>query len=94
MFNKILNRNIIKMKELNKYNQWLESGHYFGMTYKNNKSHCLLKYKDMNDNIICFDEITNNLDYLKNNLNMSLIDDDIIPIFDFQEKIYLKKKFT
>lgn len=93
MFKKILNKNILELKKINKHNLWIKHGNNFGIIYKNNKSHCLLQYIDMNNNKIYFDEVTNNIEYLKSIFDMSLIDENFIPIFELKEKIY-RKKFT
>ena len=47
----------------------------------------------MNNNKIYFDEVTNNIEYLESIFNMSLIDENFIPIFELKEEIY-RKKFT
>jgi hypothetical protein len=46
----------------------------------------------MNNNLLYFDEITNNLNYLKNIYDKSLICKNIVPIFELKEIIYLKTK--
>lgn len=90
--NNILNNQILKLKLNNKYNLWMSKGKYFGFIYKKSKSHCLLKYTDMNNNNIYFDEITNNFNYLNNIYSKSIICYNIVPIFDLVECIYLPLK--
>lgn len=88
-FNKIIINKLKLLKKKGKYDLWVNKGNYIGFTYKNNTSHCLLKYTDMNDNNIYLDEVTNNYTYLKYIYNKSLIC-ELVPIFDLKKKIYLK----
>ena len=90
--NNILNSHILNLKLNNKYNLWISKGKYVGFTYKKSKAHCLMKYTDMNDNNIYFDEITNNFNYLNNIYSKSIICSNIVPIFDLVESIYLPLK--
>lgn len=92
-FSNIFIKNIEKLKYNNKYELWIKNGKYFGFTYKNQTStFSLLKYSDMNNNFLYFDEVTNNLNYLKNIYDKSLICKNIVPIFELKEVIYLKTK--